>query len=459
MGKRTGLQRSLVRAAWLALVCLPALAVTAAWFLHRWAKLGDNLAYVLGAVGNLCALVGLPALACLVLIGVRFSPAERVFGLDRMLRLHKVLGSAVVALYSAHAILRFLKATLKHDAVWQWQMLCGWETGGAEAWGMNAGRIGLTVLLIAGGLARLGHFRLVSFHAWKPAHLFLYIAIPSGLVHARIVGDDLGRFPYGTVWLAAVAACGGLCLYRIACIARRNRCSATALLERQEESAGVHTYRLQGGILAPRQAGQFCLLRYRRGRTWSEPRPFTISAGAQAENPAITVKSSGAFTAALAQLPPGTALLCEGPYGRFCPSRAEEPNIVMIAGGIGVTPFLSIIRTAAAAGAGTRLTLLWNTRSEGDVIARTELERLAACGTLTLVHVLSREIPDPSARMPGVAREQGHITADMLTRHTDPHRATFYLCGPRAMQRNVLRELRTAFGVAPRQVRRELFFW
>lgn len=449
---------TLVRSAWLALACLPALAVTGAWLLHRWAKLDDSAAYFLGAVGNLCALVGLPALAALVLIGVRFAPVERIFGLDRMLRLHKVLGSAVVALFSAHAILRFLKATLKYDS-WQWQMLFGWETNGADAWGMNAGRIGLAVMLIAGALARLGHVRLVRFHAWKPAHLFLYVAIPAGLVHARIVGDDLGQFPYGAVWLGVAAVCAGLCLYRIVAVAGRYRRSATTLVEQRTESTEVNTYHLRGGVCVPRRAGQFCLLRYLRGRTWSEPRPFTISAGTNAADPTITVRSSGAFTAALAELPAGTALLCEGPYGRFCPSFADEPNIVMIAGGIGVTPFLSIIRTAMASGAGTRLTLLWNTRTEADIIARAELEHLAASGSLTLVHVLSREIPAPVATLPGVTREQGHITAAVLTRHVDPHRATFYLCGPRAMQRSVLRELHTAFGIAPRKVRRELFFW
>ena len=58
-----------------------------------------------------------------------------------------------------------------------------------------------------------------------------------------------------------------------------------------------------------------------------------------------------------------------------------------------------------------------------------------------------------------VAFETGFVGADVLKRHIEPADASFYLCGPKPMQRFVLAELRNAFGVKPCQVCRELFFW
>ncbi len=464
-GKRTQMtqtrydRKGWPRAAWFAAGGVPIFTVTAAWFIHRWVKLDDSLPYFLGAVGNLCALIGLPILIALVVIGTRFFPAERVFGLDRMLRLHKNLGTVAVALFSVHAVLRFLKASLKLDYQWQWQMFFSLETGDATAWGMNLARLGLVGLLVSGGLARLGDFQVLSFKTWKPAHLAVYIAVAAGLVHARIVGDDIIKSPYNGVWYAAVAAFVVLCVYRLRYVARRNRQCVTTLREQRPDAHNVHTCFFENDIIPERRAGQFCLLRFKSGGAWSEPRPFTISAGARTDTPSVTVKKIGRFTTELDGLQAGTPLLCEGPYGVFYPDFTNEKNIVMLAGGIGVTPFLSMIRTAVEDDFAGRLTLLWNNKTCADIITQAELTDSAANGRLKLVHVISREQPPPQTAGSGVYYEHGHIRSELLQRHVVPTGASFYLCGPQGMQHSVLKELRSAFNISPRQVHRELFFW
>ena len=160
-------------------------------------------------------------------------------------------------------------------------------------------------------------------------------------------------------------------------------------------------------------------------------------------------------------------MLCEGPYGVFCPDGEKEKNLVLIAGGVGVTPFLSSIRHILRAVPDARITLLWNNRTRADVFADEELRGLTEHKWLRVVHVLSREEakeeaaerPPSGETFPGVFTEHGHVTAGILERHVNPEGACFYLCGPPKMQRFVLGELRTAFGVRASQVQRELFFW
>jgi predicted ferric reductase len=451
---------------WLLLAVAPSAVMAAAWALHSGHMLFGGPADLAGAIGNLCALVGLPLLVMMVLLGTRFQPVERQFGLDRMLRLHKMLGTLVVVLFTTHAGLRFLRASLVAGGEWQWAVFFSFQGGGAEAWGMNLARLALPALLAAGGMARMGAHAIpffnLPFRLWKPPHLLLYIAVPLGLAHAFLKGDDMAGLPYVFIWAAAVAFFVMLAAGRLRCIVlRAKRCTFT-LQSSTAETPEVTTLRFarpEGpGEFARRRPGQFCVVR-RIDRPWSEPRPFTLSGGSDGDTLRCSIKRGGTFTRTLTALPPETRLLCEGPYGVFVPDVERERNLVLIAGGIGVTPFLSLLRSLpedCPAG----IILIWNTRSAGDIFAADELAALTVRQHLKVVYVLSRDIQLPGEPADGpIVFERGHVTAGLLRRHVQPDGASWYLCGPQRMQRFVLDELHKAFHVRPRQVRRELFFW
>ncbi len=214
------------------------------------------------------------------------------------------------------------------------------------------------------------------------------------------------------------------------------------------------------GPFARRRAGQFAVIRVWRGGRWSEPHPFTISAPPAAEELRFTIKAAGRFTSAVPSLAPGTPVLCEGPYGVFTADLEREREVVMISGGVGITPFLSLIRHAVPAVPGGRITLICANRTADDIVAREELGAAARGGRVRVVHVLSQAEPDSlPAGGDGVTFERGHVTAELLARHVPSARASFLMCGPPAMQEAVFRALREAHGVRRRRVRRELFFY
>jgi len=213
-----------------------------------------------------------------------------------------------------------------------------------------------------------------------------------------------------------------------------------------------------------RKAGQFASIRVFRDGSWSEPHPFTISSAPEDDTLRMTIKKSGEFTNTIPEIEPGTPVQCAGPFGQFCQGIDDNKDIVMIAGGVGITPFLSVLRHFADIGAENDVVLFWANKTLADAFAAEELQDLATRLRLHVVHALSRvgaaeQKPAPlfdDGRPGRVNYEYGRLNRDILSRHIRTVTAAFYLCGPPAMQQAVLAELAKC-GVDPETVRTEAF--
>jgi ferredoxin-NADP reductase len=131
----------------------------------------------------------------------------------------------------------------------------------------------------------------------------------------------------------------------------------------------------------------------------------------------------------------------------------EERDFVFIAGGIGITPFMSMIRHMVAEGSQAPVLLLFANKTEEDIVFQQELEQLRREGRLPLeiVYILER----PPA---GWGGETGLITRRLIERHAGsrPSGKAFYVCGPPAMMDAVIPTLRR-MGVPRRSLHSERF--
>ncbi len=455
------MRRALIRKTGvLVLGLLPAAVVAAAWLVLRRDDLSAGREHVIGAVADLAALLGLAGFVVLVTLGTRLAWVERTFGLDRMSRLHRRLAPWVVGLFILHGVGRTVRFSLGHGRSWTWSYLFYLGTGDP---GLLVGHVALYLVLIAAGVALLRGKRL-PFRVWKPGHLLVYPAVLLGFVHAAVKGwDDLRLFPNDAVYVALAASV--LALFGVRAVDRMTRDRrGTWILERVVgETHGTTSLVLaRDGDPGPfrfRRAGQFAVIRARSGRGWSEPHPFTISCEPAAKLLRFTIKAVGAFSAGVRALPPGTPFLCEGPFGAFCPDFEREKRIVMIAGGVGVTPFLSFLRHAARAAPDVGFVLIWANKTHADIIAEDELRALAGLPFLKVVHVLSQEPGALPESGEAVVYERGRVGAEVLAKHVARSPATYYLCGPSPLQKAVLAALRDALGVRSQEIRRELFFF
>ncbi|MBQ6428354.1 MAG: 2Fe-2S iron-sulfur cluster binding domain-containing protein, partial [Oscillospiraceae bacterium] len=168
---------------------------------------------------------------------------------------------------------------------------------------------------------------------------------------------------------------------------------------------------------------------------------------------AITVRSNpGGFVAdrLLEEKKPGDTVITSGPLGFFYyEDLRDEKNVIGLAGGSGITPFLSMARALADGVEDFNLTLLFGSRDEDNILFRGELDEIArTCPKFKVVHVLSEEEK--------AGFETGFITAELIKKYA-PEGEPFsvFLCGPEAMYKFLKPEIEK-LGLPERLFRRKL---
>ncbi len=167
--------------------------------------------------------------------------------------------------------------------------------------------------------------------------------------------------------------------------------------------------------------------------------PFSFSSSAEVADGRVemTIRNLGDFTSAIGTVPVGQRVYLDGPYGAFTIGNPADMH-VLIAGGVGITPMMSILRTLADRGDPRPVVLLYGSRDWDSITFREELEALTPRLKLTVVHVLSNP-PE------GWTGERGFITAELFQRHLPPPYADheYFICGPDVMMDAIETALRT----------------
>lgn len=178
------------------------------------------------------------------------------------------------------------------------------------------------------------------------------------------------------------------------------------------------------------QPGQYAAINIRRKRP-SVARCFSVVSSPT--NPDIlqfSMRVRGKFTTNLATLKPGDEVDVRGPYGGFILDSARDHSAVLLAGGIGITPFMSMIKYATTVRLATPLTLVYSVASQDDVPFLDTLRTLSAANhNLRVVFVVGKGDTDKLADFPVT---QGFVTPEILDAVSEHHygNTTFFICGP-----------------------------
>ena len=214
----------------------------------------------------------------------------------------------------------------------------------------------------------------------------------------------------------------------------------------------ANTYVLKADRLAYFRAGQYVSVKLQIGDSITA-RPYTLAA-----SPALALKGEYQITVKKAQdgfvsdyiirsWQPGTEVTLSGPEGPFSyePMR-DEAEVVGLAGGSGITPFMAMANAILDGTEDFRLTLLYGSRTKEDILYAEELEKIcAATDKVKAIHVLSEEQAE--------GFEYGFIGADLIKKYA-PEKYTLYICGPRAMHDFLAAEL-PKLGLDQKHIRRE----
>ncbi|HUH64929.1 MAG TPA: hypothetical protein VLZ07_00720 [Syntrophales bacterium] len=213
--------------------------------------------------------------------------------------------------------------------------------------------------------------------------------------------------------------------------------------------------------MAKRKAGQFVSLSIMMESGWSDPHPFSIANAPEDPFLRLTIKKTGQFTSAIPGSKPGTQVRCMGPIGLFCKDIDAKPLVVMMAGGVGITPFLSVLRHFKNIKAKNTATLFWVNKTMEDAFATDEIRAMTKDLALNVVYCLSR-IDDVKGyyrqEYQRVFYEKGRLSGDVLKKYGANKEASFYLCGPPPMMESALAEAGTLH-VDQGAVEKETFAW
>jgi predicted ferric reductase len=203
------------------------------------------------------------------------------------------------------------------------------------------------------------------------------------------------------------------------------------------------------------EPGQFAWLITGRTPFALEQHPLSLASSAELDadgSVEFAIKALGDWSRTVARaLVPGTGVWIDGPYGAFTPDRAPGQGLVLIAGGIGVSPMRAMLRTMRDREDHRPVLLVLAARNWCRVPLRDDLVTLASELPLRIVYVLE----DPPAEWRG---ERGFVTADILRRHLPPHfeHYQYFICGPPAMM-NTLEPVLRQLGVPRDRVHTERF--
>lgn len=272
-------------------------------------------------------------MACSLFLSTRPKWAEKYFGgLDKMYVTHRHTGTAALLLIFVHVLTVPITTT-------------GWRLGNYLAVISFAGIVSIVLITLAPRIPFLNRLTGSDYEDWKKLKRWIGIFFILGFFHSLTVDALDARiaitwtmifFIIGTVSYLYTEVFGGIFKkflpYKVEAVRHPNNSSTEVTLRARKEP------------IKRQRAGQFLFVRFPNTKDLNESHPFTISSAPAEDVLRLTIKASGNFTRDLfAKLKEGTDAVIEGPYGMFDYKTGGQKQI-WLAGGIGLTPFLSFVR-------------------------------------------------------------------------------------------------------------------
>lgn len=420
-------------------------------------------------IGRVTGLIGIVMYALNLLYATRLRFLEYWFGgLNRVYIAHHLLGALALIFLTFHPLflaLRYLvpnivsgfdpttfklaalqlvpnglfpiRALLDTSAQYHEVVLQQWATmfGSIAFWGMV-------------GLLLVTFFIKIPYRLWLFSHKFLGLAFFIGGLHVLFISSDTSKDPVMKWYILTIVAIGLVAfIYRTLL--------SNVFIRRYKYN--VEQVRFVAGNVAqvrmkhqtdrmPYKAGQFVFVRFvqQHSKISKEWHPFTISSAPSDEQLEISIKGLGDYTNNLTGLTPGAVAEIEGAYGRFGYKNYSAVNQIWVGGGIGITPFLSMIKDLPANG--QRVDLYYAVKTESELIDWDLLAQHAGARSESV-----RVIPFIGDK------QEGHLDVAYIERTSGELKGRdFYICGPPAMMQGLRKQLR-AKGIPATSIHTEEF--
>ena len=279
------------------------------------------------------AMTGFSLLCLQVVLAGRFKNLDRPFGLDVVMQFHKKMAITAVIMLALHPVL----LAAGHGS---WSLF-SFQT----SWQVNLGKALLAFLVLAVLFALYFYKFGVDYNTWRFLHKGMIFAVILGFLHGLVIGPHIGQSAFVRYyWYAMFAGAAGIFSFRNFVVPFIRSRFTVSDVQQQTHDTYTLTFKPEDNKPVFRNPGQFMFLKLIRPGRSSEMHPFTISASPlDIDFLQATIKQSGNFTDTIDQTKTGDTGKIEAPFGRFSFVYDDPEKILFIAGGIGITPVMSMI--------------------------------------------------------------------------------------------------------------------
>ena len=377
-----------------------------------------------------------------LLLIARIPWIDNRLGMDRLTAWHRWVGFALLWTVVTHATL----IVVGYATLYSMTLPATW----LSLAGVTASLLGMaaaTVIVVVAAVSMRSVRRRLPYERWHAVHLGIYAAITLALLHQMLEVTTFTASPVATVywWTLWALVLGALVVGRVILPLRRNARHRFRVAAVVPEAGSATSVYVTGRALdrLPARAGQFCIWRVPDHHGWWQANPFSLSAAPNGQFLRLTAKAVGTTSAGLRALPVGSRVFVEGPYGAFTALHQRTGAMLLIAGGIGVTPIRSLLEEA-----GCPAVVLYRVSNAADAALVGELQELSRRPGVQL-HVLG-------GRSSGTPPVRPFDPPNLLALVPDIVHRDVYVCGPLPMTEAVLRSVRE-LGVPHAQVHAERF--
>lgn len=375
--------------------------------------------------GRLSGIIGVFFLGILVLIGGGARFFDKKWGLPVVIFYHKILAVITLFIILIHPVTLFI---LKY-----------FNAGSFSDIAVLLGPIAffVLVLVVISSLLR----KKFPYSLWIIIHRFSILALAAGVYHSFALASWVKEYVVLSALVVAGAVLGvvGIILRILSMLLYPT--AKSRIIQVEMNSPGVYNVVVEKPQGFQFTAGQFCIISFNKPGL-KNPHPFTISSSPDEKHLVFTIKSMGKFTSQIHTLTPQDKVKIRGPFGVF--TYRGNPS-TLIAGGVGITPFRSILGDLKEKEC-PPVTLLYGSRTEMNIIFHNWFSQNVP---LQVVHILSQE------------EKQGFLFGNIDEEYlkTPAERGDdFYVCGPPAMVKSI-KKILGKLGVRRKRIYSEKFFY
>ncbi len=421
---------------WISICALVALPILRWFFLYPLSFRFSDINTTTTSLGQIFGLLGMAMFSINLILSSRLQFLEKFYqGMANLYKYHRRIGSVSFSLLLFHPLflaVSYLQISLRSAALF---LLPSNNSA------INYGIIALASMML---LMVLTFYAKMKYHHWKISHKFLVIVFIFAILHNLFITSDitqdniLGGY---MIILAVVGLAAGF--YRAFLSKYFNRNFDYQVKEVRQIGQDIWEIVLQAkNKVINFMPGQFVFVRFFGSGISTESHPFSVASAPGENTLRLVIKSLGDYTSHLGNVKIGDSAKISGPFGKFSYKNIGNNKQIWLAGGIGITPFLSMARDLSDDNG--EINLYYCVSKKEEAVFLDELEKISS-GHKNFKVIL------------WCSNTHGHITSQNITGlNQDWAKCDIMICGP-SLFMNSLREQFLALGLDEKKIHWENF--